>query len=328
MNVKYIYIVVLFLFLTIDTSSQTVEFKLLNQFTNKHEIIPFTNFAIEFPDTTYKIVEVENGAFTFQSVNHSARFEILPNESSVYEMIDMFDRKEDSDYELNTFYTIIQENIISSGSQTGLFLSLVNKIPSDDDIISEEKIYSMVVVIGDSLQSFSVALQLQEHEYLEYGNLVIRALESIVYVPDFSNRKMDDFPFNFTECGKSMDFLRYDFGQLVFAPSANLNISSDKNVFLSVSPTVKKMEIDTSVLSGFVTSQMNFFNIGVESFKHVEFNGYYGYQGYGKSKGEKLGFFFIYAKENQIISGFGSAKNYDTEVIDLFSKFIYSAESN
>lgn len=327
MTSKYLSTLIAILILHFGVSAQKAEFKLVNQFTDKHQMIPFTNYAIAFPDSTYEMVEVEKGGFTYQSLNHPIKFSILPNESSVFEWMDMFEEQEEDIAFEEIYNSIKQKTSISSGNQTGLFLIVDNDIQSSGDTINNEKNINLLLLIGDSINSFIVTTVLSPAEYLEFGNSAIDAFQSIMYQTDSFDNTMDDFPFNFSECNKSMQFSKYFYGMMIFIAALNQNDSTNNDVTIMVTPTIKTMDYDTSFLKNYVISNFSFYDFTIEEIKLIEPNEYYGYQAHGKSDEGKLVFYFSYVKENQFIFGQGFADEYSQNNIDLFSNFIASIKS-
>jgi hypothetical protein len=312
-----------------DVIAQKKKFKLENELTDKHQLIPFTHYAIAFPDSTYEIVEVLNGALTYESKNNPVVFQIMPNESPVFEFLELYEGKNEFDFNVDKIENSIkQRNKISSGNQVGLYVLFQIDSLSHIDSVSGVTNHTMLLLIGDSVNSFTVMTTLTNDEYLKWGNSVRESLKSLIYLPDSINNSMEDFPFIFEACNKSMQFSKYFFGMMIFTPNSTQDTLLKNKIFLTITPSVMDLEYDTSYTKTFVTSRLEFYQYETVAIERIEFNGYYGYQGYGKSANCGLGFMFSFTKENQVINGWGVAEEYNDSYIQLFSDFIHSTTSN
>lgn len=329
MNPKFLFTLVAILILHFDVSAQKKKFKLENELSDRHQLIPFTHYAIAFPDSTYEMFKVLNGAFSYKSKNNPVVFQIMPNEDPVFDFLYMYEGKSEFSFNSDKIENSIkQRNKISSGNQVGLYILFQIDSLSHVDSISGVTNHTMLLLIGDSVNSLTVITTLTNDEYLKWGNSVSESLKSLIYLPDSMTNSMEDFPFVFEECNKSMQFSKYFFGMMIFTPNSSQDTISKNKIMLSITPTVMDLEYDTSMTKTFVTSRLEFFEYEIVALEQIEFNGYYGYQGYGKSDDCGLGFIFSYTKENQVINGWGVADEYNQNNIDLFSNFIASTKSN
>lgn len=330
MTSKYLSTLIAILILHFGVSAQKTEFKLVNQFTDKHQIIPFTNYAIAFPDTGFKISEIRNGVFVYTQKDSPIAFEIMPmnlSENMWTEFIQPMTRLNKHKLLKNTGLHLKQKKRISIGDQSGAYMLAIMDSSKLSNRVLDKNIYYTQLVLGNDSLSLTIIIRLNELDYFNNYERIISTLNSLMIVPAPTLNDMADFPFNFEECNKSLQFSRYTFGMILFIPPAAQNAKLENEITLSVTPTITEMDYDTSFLKNIVISKFSFFDYEIVEIKLIEFNGYYGYQAYGKSDEGKLVFVFSYTKENQLIDGLGFADEYSQNNIDLFSNFIASIKS-
>lgn len=331
MTPKYLFTLVALLILHFDVSAQKTAFKLVNQFTDKHQMIPFTNYAIAFPNKGFNISEIRNGVLVYTMKGSPIKFEIMPMNLSGNmwnELIRPMTRLNKFTSRKFTGYKLKQKKRVSIGGQSCVYMLRIADSSNLSEELSGENTYHTQLVIGYDSMSLVINISLNETEYANNYEEIISTLNSLMIIPEPAVSSMDDFPFEFREYNKSMKFSQYSFGRMIFTPNSTQDTLLKNNIMLSITPTVMEMEYDTSFLKDFVISNFSFFNCEIVECKLFELNGYYGYQAKGKTDEGKLIFVFSYTKENQLINGLGVADEYNQSNIDLFSNFIASIKSN